>query len=192
MKTVLLLLRQEFKPAVTRIATEDEKRKTVRNPTRRDGSKAGRPVGLFFPEGRTYSPPPKCAAFWRWWYPDRVVPTQSGRALCEADFVLCGERRTMRAELLSSAQLSVLSLTAHPGIVRDAAVHCAARHLLFAKPVTGRFSEIAGRGFASGQLFREKVRIATAPLEPRNDEYEREMKMMKGSVRTVWQFTTWK
>ena len=147
---------------------------------------------FLFPEGRTYSPPPKCAAFWRWWYPDRVVPTQSGRALCEADFVLCGERRTMRAELLSSVQLSVLSLTAHPGIVRDAAVHCAARHLLFAKPVTGRFSEIAGRGFASGQLFREKVRIATAPLEPRNDEYEREMKMMKGSVRTVWQFTTWK
>ena len=147
---------------------------------------------FLFPEGRTYSPPPKCAAFWRWWYPDQVIPTQSGRALCEADFVLCGERRTMRAELLSSAQLSVLSLTAHPGIVRDATVHCAARHLLFAKPVTGRFSEIAGRGFASGQLFREKVRIATAPLEPRNDEYEREMKMMKGSVRTVWQFTTWK
>ena len=36
----------------------------------------------------------------------------------------------MRASLLSSAQLSVLSWTAHPGIVRDAAAHCTARHLL--------------------------------------------------------------
>ena len=99
---------------------------------------------FLFPEGRTYSPPPKCAAFWRWWYPDRVVPTQSGRALCEADFVLCGERRTMRAALLSSAQLSALSWTAHPGIVRDAAVHCAARHLLFAKPVKGWFCKSMG------------------------------------------------
>ena len=194
MKTVLLLLRQEFKPAVTRIATEDEKRKTVRNPTRRDGSKAGRPVGLFFPEGRTYSPPPKCAAFWRWWYPtgwyppNRAVRSPRGNGVC----TFCGKHRTMRAALLASVQLSVLSLTAHPGIVRDAAVHCAARHLLFAKPVTGRFSKLAGRGFASGQLFREKVRITTAPLEPRNDEYERGIKTMKGSVRTVWQFTTWK
>ncbi len=36
----------------------------------------------------------------------------------------------MRAPLLSSAQLSVLSGTAHPGIARDAAAHCTARHLL--------------------------------------------------------------
>lgn len=51
MKTVLLLLRQEFKPAATRIATEDEKRKTARNPTRRDGWEAGCPVSFFFPKG---------------------------------------------------------------------------------------------------------------------------------------------
>ena len=39
------------------------KRKMARNSTRRDGSKTGCPGSFFFPEGRTYSPPPKCTAF---------------------------------------------------------------------------------------------------------------------------------
>ena len=116
-----------------------------------------------FPEGRTYSPPPKCAAFWRWWYPS----PKSGRALCEADAgccVPCEERRTMRASLLSSAQLSVLSWTAHPGIAGTL------RH--FPPPDTC-FCKTC-----HWQVL-QRERIATAPSEPRNDEYERKRNLRK-------------
>lgn len=98
---------------------------------------------FLFPEGRTYSPPPKCAAFWRWWYPDRVVPTQSGRALCEADFVLCGERRTMRAGHLSSAVggISVIARPARRLVVAICFSIGNAAHL-FAKSAAGRFGKM--------------------------------------------------
>ena len=144
MKTVLFYSKINLKNTTDKSTTNDGNTQNDAKTNAAGWLESGLSRRFLFPEGRTYSPPLKCAAFWRWWYPDRVVPTQSGRALCEADFVLCGERRTMRAALLSSAQLSALSWTAHPGIVRDAAVHCAARHLLFAKPVKGRFCKSMG------------------------------------------------
>ena len=155
--------------------------------------------GLFrrslFPEGRTYSPPPKCTAFWRRWYPDRVdIPpnraVRSPRGMRGALRSLRGAPDDAgKAPLVRAAGSAVMDSAS-----RNCPGCCGALHRptsAFTKSVTDRFCKWAGHWFTSGQLLREKERIATAPSEPRNDKYERETKTTKGS-ENVWRFTTWK
>lgn len=98
----------------------------------------------------------------------------------------------MRAMLLSSAAGGI-SVIARPARRLVVAIRFSIGNaaLLVAKSAASRFDKGAGRGCTFGQLLREKVRIATAPLESRNDEYERGMKATKGSDN-VWQFTIWR
>lgn len=84
---------------------------------------------FFIPKGHTYSPPPKCDAFWRRWYPSQW----SGRALCEADagrlrFLRKAPDDTCFVPLVRAAVGTVLDSASRD--FRDAAAHYAARHLL--------------------------------------------------------------
>ena len=174
----------------------DERRKTKNGAKTNAAGWLG--SGLFrrslFPEGRTYSPPPKCAAFRRRWYPSRW----SGRALCEARlrfapvsegdagcFVLCGERRTFRALLLSSAAggISVIARPARRLVVAIRfPIGNAAR--LFAKSATAQ-----GTPFGCGR-FGKWERIATAPSELRNDGTKND-EITKGGF-DLWRSIIWK
>ena len=131
-----------MKTTTIRITRDEGKRDLAQSPTRRDGSETGYPVGFFFPKRRTYSPPPKCAAFWRRWYPFRW----SGRALSEGD---AGAFRSLRrttddagkAPLVRAAVGTVMDSASRN--CRGAAAHCAARHLLL--------QNLPLAGFANGQ-----------------------------------------
>ena len=157
---------------------------------RRDDSETGCPVGSFFPKGALTHHLRDAQHLGGGGIPPggRAVRSPRGNGAC----AFCGKRRTMRAMLLSSAAggISVIARPAHRLVVAICFPNGNAARL-FAKSAAGRFGKGAGRGFASGQLLREKVRIATAPLESRNDEYERGMKATKGSDN-VWQSTIWK
>ena len=51
MKTVLIYSKIKRKNVMDKSTTNNRKRKMTQRHTRRDGSKAGRPVGFFFPKG---------------------------------------------------------------------------------------------------------------------------------------------
>ena len=94
---------------------DDGKRKMARNPTWRDGSETGCPVGFFFPKGALTHHLRNAMHFGGGGIPPNGRAVRSARRT-RGDCAFCGKRRTIRASFLSSAQLSVLSWTAHPGI----------------------------------------------------------------------------
>ena len=143
MKTDLCLCGSNRKSTAIRDTMDEGKRKLARNPTRRDGSEAGCFVVLFFPKGALTHHLRNATHFGGGGIPPFGRAVRSARRT-RGFFVLCGERRTMRAMLLSSAQLSVLSWTAHPGIAGmlrrfPSPDNC------FAKSAAGRFCKYRDR-----------------------------------------------
>ena len=128
MRTTLRICGSNRKTPAIRVTMDEGKRKSAR-PHAGGWLGSGLPRRSLFPEGRTYSPPPKCCAFWRRWYPS----LRSGRALCEAD---AGAFRSLRrttddagkAPLVRAAVSAVMDSASRN--CRDAAAHCTARHLL--------------------------------------------------------------
>ena len=193
MKTVLLYSKIKRKNVTDKSTTNDGKRKMTQRQTRRDGWEAGCPVGFFFPKGALTHHLRNAQHFGGggiptgWYPPNRAVRSARRISFSAENDGRCG-LGTSRPRWAAFPSLhdqpagwswqSVFPLEMQPTCLPNL-------------PPAG-LAKCAGRWFASGRLLRETVRIATAPLEPRNDEYERGMETTKGSERTVWQFTTWR
>ena len=115
MKTTLRICGSNRKTPAIRVTMDEGKRRIAQNTMRRDGSETGFPVVFFFPKGALTHHLLNATHFGGGGIPPVGRAVRSARRT-RGRFVLCGERRTTRAPLLSSAQLSVLSWTAQPGI----------------------------------------------------------------------------
>ena len=112
MKTAFWFCGRNTKAATLWVTMDKGKRKMARTSTRRDGSEAGCSVVLFFPKGALTHHLQNATHFGGGGIPTKGRAVRSPRGT-RGDCAFCGKRRTMRALLLSSAQLSVLSWTAH-------------------------------------------------------------------------------
>ena len=95
MKTVLIYSKIKRKNVTDKSTTNDRKRKMTQRHTRRDGSKAGCPVGFFFPKGALTHHLRNAQHFGGGGIPPdgRAVRSPRGNGVC----AFCGKRRTMRA-----------------------------------------------------------------------------------------------